>query len=304
MRFNWGTLASNVTYPLIKLKNGEYMALVDNATMFTQGITYLLPGNNTVILDQYAIGAANHGAIVTAGRISYHFHNDSTTTAVLDNITDSSNNLLTSRFPAILIMQEQDNSTNKDYVVIPLYGRDLTNHYIGVSAPTCSDGSFSLVQWASNIYKYSEVDMFGTYVTRTTPTNAGETVEVYYPDTQAVVTVGVGTSPAFAVGGAGTVEQAVKITQPVAKLASEVSSTAPASDLILIGGPCANALTAAVMAADNVSCGAWPYTTGIIKEYASAFTNGKKALVVAGTDADDTRNLAAMLIAGTYSYAT
>jgi hypothetical protein len=254
-------------------------------------------------LDQTVIG--NNNGFVTAGRIRYYFQN-LTGTTYLDNITTSGGTLLTKDFPAILIMQEQDNSTNKDYVVIPTYARDTTNDYVGVKAPTCSDGTFSLVQWSgSNIYKYSDVTLFGTYVTRTVPANSGETVEVYYPDTQAVATVGVGASPTFAVGGAGTVQQAIKITQPIAKLASEVSSTAPASDLILVGGPCANAITAAVMAADNVTCGSgWPYTTGIIKEYTNAFTNGKKALVVAGTDADDTRSLAAMLIAGTYSYAT
>lgn len=299
----WGTAGSYVAFPLIKLQNGEYMTFVDNKTALLQQTIYELPGNTSVSVHNTTLSGADY-AEVTAGKIHYHFMNTSATDLWLVNITDSAGAALVTTFPAIVIMQEKDNSTVKDFIGIRTYERDTTNHYIGTAAPTFTDGVGAMRQWSSDTYMYSAVNMFGTYITRSAPAASGETVKVYYPDTQAVATVGIGTNPTFSVGGVGTVEAATKITSPVSKLASEVSSTAPGADLILIGGPCANSLTAAVMAADNVTCGAWTYTTGIIKEYTGAFTDGSKALVIAGTTADNTRSLCAQAMAGTLSYSS
>lgn len=304
----WGIASSNTTFPLIKLENGEYMTFVDNSTTFgsaagTAGILYELPGN-------VSANITNDTTSVIAGQITYTF-STSATVATLTGINRTGGSVIVNTFPAILIMQEKDNSTNEDFIGIATNIRDSSYHYIGVAAPGFSDGKSIGSSWSSDTYTTSAVDFFGTYVTRRAPAGAGQTVTVYYPDTQAVATIGIGSAPTFAVGGVGTVEAAVKITQPISKLASEVMGTvtdistlSPGTDLILIGGPCANALTAAVMAADNVTCGAWTYTTGVIKEYTGAFADGSKALVVAGTDADDTRSLCGQLIAGTLSYAT
>lgn len=306
MTFNWGTSASassagsKVTInPLIKLKNGEYMAFLDNITL-TNETVYELPGNVSVNLT--AAMLANNYETVPAGRIKYNFVNTTQNALHLNNVTDASGNVIISTFPAIIVLQEQDNATNKDVIGIATTERDTTNHYIGLSEPKYTDLTSNL-QWVSNTYLKTGVDLFGTYVEYSFPASAGQTATIYYPDTQAVATVGVGASPAFAVGGAGTVNAAVKIQSPVAKFASEVSSTAPGADVILVGGPCANSLTAAVLASSNVTCANWAYTTGIIKEVTGAFTDGKKALVVAGTDAADTRNLAKMVMEGTLSYA-
>jgi len=42
-------------------------------------------------------------------------------------------------------------------------------------------------------------------------------------------------------------------------------------------------------------------TKGIVAEYTDAFTDASKALVVAGVTADDTRSLAAGVMAGTFA---
>ncbi|MCK4497024.1 MAG: S-layer protein, partial [Candidatus Aenigmarchaeota archaeon] len=137
-------------------------------------------------------------------------------------------------------------------------------------------------------------------------------IVVYYPGKRpAYANVAVGANPSIVVGEAagGTVEQAVKITQPVAKFASEISSPSGiTSDLILIGGPCANSLVATLMNTTLATCFAdWQaynggITEGIIKEFTDAFGSGQKALVVAGTDAADTRNMAAKVMQGTLAY--
>jgi hypothetical protein len=145
---------------------------------------------------------------------------------------------------------------------------------------------------------------YGSYITYDTE---AEVFEMYNPgDRPAYVNVAVGTDPTITVGGGGvggTFQEAVKITSPVAKLASEVSESLTA-DAIFVGGPCAISLVATLMAQDNITCANFGnnYNVGVIKEYANAFGSGKKALVVAGWTAADTRSLAARVMQGTTSY--
>jgi len=157
--------------------------------------------------------------------------------------------------------------------------------------------------------KYRGMTSYGTLVESDTD---ADTVNIWHPGKRpAYVNVAVGGDPTITIGGAtgGTVEQAVKVTQPVAKFASEITDPAGiASDLILIGGPCANSLVATLMDTTADTCFAdWQaynggITEGIIKEFTNAFGSGQKALVVAGTDAADTRTMAAKVMQGTLDY--
>ena len=150
------------------------------------------------------------------------------------------------------------------------------------------------------------MDLYGVYVTRTT--SGQDTLTLYYPDDQVHAILGVGDVDGTAsVGGSTgtTVNAAVVITSPVAKLDNEIDTTALTSDLILVGGPCANSLVAtlaAVNGSDIPACDSWTLTTGLIKEVTDAFDSGQKALVVAGTTADDTRWLASQVMQGTLDY--
>ncbi|RLJ09690.1 MAG: hypothetical protein DRP15_02820, partial [Candidatus Aenigmatarchaeota archaeon] len=144
-----------------------------------------------------------------------------------------------------------------------------------------------------------------TYLDLTGDSVGTKKVEIYYPGKRpAYVNVAVGSDPQVVVSGGtgGTYEKAVKITTPVAKLASEVDTSALTSDLILIGGPCANSLVATLLSAEGITCDNWNYTKGIIKEIENAFDSGHKALIVAGTTGSDTRELAAMVMQGTTCY--
>ncbi len=153
---------------------------------------------------------------------------------------------------------------------------------------------------------------YGTYVDLLGDSVGIKNIVVYYPGKRpAYPNVAVGANPSIVVGEAagGTVEQAVKITQPVAKFASEISDPSGiTSDLILIGGPCANSLVATLMNTTGATCfDDWKaynggITEGLIKEFDDAFGSGQKALVVAGTNAADTRNMAAKVMQGTLDY--
>ncbi|MBS3170876.1 hypothetical protein J4223_03800 [Candidatus Woesearchaeota archaeon] len=82
----------------------------------------------------------------------------------------------------------------------------------------------------------------------------------------------------------------VQVT-PVTKFASEVSS-ASAYNLILVGGPCANALVEDLF---DMTCESWAYAEGeaVIK---LAENGDKVAMLVAGTSGEDTRRAAKALL--------
>ena len=90
----------------------------------------------------------------------------------------------------------------------------------------------------------------------------------------------------------------VPVTTAVAKLDTEVGTTEKAKNLISVGGPCVNKITAAAMGLTYPACGASstiPENKGLIKVIDDAFTTGKVVVVVAGWEADDTRTAATVL---------
>jgi hypothetical protein len=180
------------------------------------------------------------------------------------------------------------------------------------SSPDFSDAVASGFLSTSNSDIDIAADRYGTIVKRDTDDQG--MVEVYYPDAQVVQAVGVGANPSFSVSGtAGTVKEAVKITSSIAKLADEISSPSTLNrDIILMGGPCANALVATLLEVSTEwkpgeadHCGA-PFdglSTGMVKNVADAFGSGQKALIIAGLTGDDTRALAARVLSqGTADY--
>jgi hypothetical protein len=200
----------------------------------------------------------------------------------------------------IVIVEADDNSDGE--MIIDTSGSPLFSD--GTQAYLCSSG------WCSTSDNDIDVsgDRYGTFVSRNSDSQG--TVDLYYPDNQVVMAVGIGANPVFSVSGeAGTVQVAYKITSPIAKTADEISTPSSLTrDVILVGGPCVNALVATLM---DVSMN-WPacgeaadlagLSEGIIKEYADAFGSGQKALVVAGIDGTDTKALAAKALAGTLDY--
>jgi S-layer protein (TIGR01564 family) len=118
--------------------------------------------------------------------------------------------------------------------------------------------------------------------------------------------VAVGDDPEFTTSGGssgGTYNKAVPIYNPVSKLASEVAmDTTLNTDLILVGGPCANAVVKSLLNtawSTEDSCAYWLADAqlgqegkGMMKIVDNVFGSGKKALIIAGYSGADTRNLA------------
>jgi len=332
MAFTWGTNAGVNTYgdkitlsPLVKTSKGAWITFVPN------NITSITPPAVTGALTTYELptGDLKIYANTTEIRISCDGGTTYTTTSSNDtgttrpcyvnsgrlpinvtvvNATNKTDieftmNLVKVPYPAVLLREEKGknlaNTDVQDFVMVTTKdgtgsGVDLT---IDTPYLTAATQDSATLQSDNSVTQY--YDRYGTTVKL--DTDGQGLVEITYPDEQAVATVAIGADPTFGAGGAGTVQAAVKITSPVAKIASEVSATAPGADLILVGGPCVNSLVKKLLGAD--SCSSWNYTTGIIKQVTDGFTDGSRALIVAGTAAADTRALAAKVMQGTLVYA-
>jgi hypothetical protein len=287
-------------FPLVKLKNGEWFTLTHNVTL-TDAATYDLPTNASFVYDEATMNASGLTGS-NYGRVSYYITagNDLTLS------TDSGVSGVTG--PALLVLEEKAKDTStpevdiQDAIIVTLNQGSGSTIAATIAAPSLTAaGTTNLGTKESDNSVTVYADRRGTMLEHDTDSQG--LITITYPDEQSTSNVAVGPNPTFtASGAAGTVEQAVKITAPVAKLDSEINTASLSSDLILVGGPCANTLVAtlAETAANGIpACADWSLTTGLIKEVTNAFGSGQKALVVAGTTADDTRSLAGRVVAGT-----
>jgi hypothetical protein len=306
--------AGNTTtvFPYLNGKLGEKLALVNNATVpgASSGVWMYLPGSAT------AINVSNTTATFTSGQLDYVivWGGAGTGTVTSVNRTTSTGQYVGGGFPAVVLLEEKGKIASGAEVQNALiFGTTST----GTSpAKMAISGTVVGTDAQLNTYGFTSstadssttlgMDRYGTLVT--VDSDDQGSVTAAYSDEQAFANVAIGSDPSFttAAGGA-TVATAVKITNPVAKLASEVQAMLSTldADLVLVGGPCANSLVADLAADGHVAtCDTWEatYTTGVIKEVEDAFVSGKKALIIAGNTAADTRNLAAKVMQGTMSF--
>jgi hypothetical protein len=333
MLFTWGASsaartpgAKTTVFPLVRTAKGGYVTFTPGnasrqivvvptvaaygSTGGTANVTFELPGGDVVVSSNTSVATASSAdatvqtgigsAMLTVGRLSYNITTVNATNVTMISLESGSR----PAYPAVVFMEEKGknlaNTDVKDFVITTVADGSGSGVDMTVQTPVLTSATQFSQSLQSDNSVTNYVDRYGTMVRYDTDSNG--LVEITYPDDQAVSTVAVGESPAFGAGAAGSVQVAVKLTSPVAKLASEVSATAPGADLILVGGPCANTLVAKLLAPSNITCANWAYTTGIIKEVTDGFTDGHKALIVAGSQATDTRALAAKLISGTLSY--
>jgi hypothetical protein len=294
-----------MAFPLIKLKNGEYITMVKSTTFgSTAGVIYELPGNTSATI-------YNSTTSIDAGRLQYKFTAAaSTTTLTAINMTGSLGVALQSA-PALLIYEEQakDYSNNdvKDAILLTVADGSGTNTDVTIQPPVMTAGvqGSAAMQSDNSVTIYG--DRYGANVVYDSDSQGLATV--LYPDDQAAAMVGAGSDPKLSASGAGgTYDSAVKIKNPVAKFDNEVSTASLTADLILIGGPCANSLVATLLSSESTTCSSdangfiTKYPNGLIKEVTNAFSSGHKALIVAGTNGAGTRALAAKVMAGTLAF--
>lgn len=92
----------------------------------------------------------------------------------------------------------------------------------------------------------------------------------------------------------------VPITSAIAKLDTEITATEKAKNLITVGGPCVNRVTADALGLTYPTCGVSstiPENKGLVKTVNSPYTegSGKVVVIVAGWEADNTRAASSVL---------
>lgn len=282
---------TTTVFPTIIAARDSEVAFIDDVNIGAD-----LAGTTTVEMLGISFTLANGTNTITGTGIDYEYFN-STGLLKLEGVTD----------PAIGILEEEgENTAGNDVqnIVIVEAGDDADGITIQASSSSPIFSDAAATSWLSTSDNDIDVksDRYGTVVYQNSDEQG--TVEVYYPDNQVIMAVGIGTDPVFSVSGeGGTVKEASKITTPIAKLANEVSTGTLNRDIILLGGPCANTLVNTLMGSpSNCLTPFADLNVGMIKNYNDAFGSGQKALVVAGLSGDDTRALAAKVMQGTTSY--
>jgi hypothetical protein len=159
---------------------------------------------------------------------------------------------------------------------------------------TASTEEASEMKWGSSYLNIGSKDedhrtAYGIVISNPKSQSSSDEVELSIPQDQVKANIVIrGTSST--VSGGDTTYVPVKVT-PVTKFASEVTSTS-AYNLILVGGPCANALVEDLF---GMTCEGWAYQEG--EAVVKLVENGNSvAMLVAGTSGDDTRRAAKALL--------
>ncbi|MFH1510303.1 MAG: S-layer protein [Candidatus Woesearchaeota archaeon] len=197
---------------------------------------------------------------------------------------------------------QEDATTTVNYINVTVADAGTgSNQPLNIgSAPVSTSSYFSLQSWDSKNNFQTAYTKYGTNVEYNSDPDQ-DTVTIYYPSKEALastyVTSGV-TKIASSSSGASTSTTITPIQVGTAKLASEVRDIA-AQNMIVVGGPCANAVAAQLMGNPADCTEGFTEGKAMIKLYEQG---SKVALLVAGYSALDTRRACRVLAnSGQYS---
>jgi hypothetical protein len=288
-------------FPGIKAKDGEYIYFVNNYTIVANNTVVCLPGASTG--NTWTVTGTGSDTTKLVGHMNFTY-NDATTYLRMTP--------LKSYYTGIAVLEEkQANADTQDAVYIPVTWVGTTSLKLAVGTPLFSDTTSTLatfVSLGSNSYVSKAYDVYGTLVTKDTTGDQGK-ITLLYPDDQVYTNIFLLTSGATvstSSTGAGTIKKAVPISESVAKLDSDISDPATVTkNLVLIGGSCANSLVQKLVDSGKIdavfTCAGgtpgtgWETGKGYIFHIADAFATGYDVVVIAGTNAIDTRNACSVM---------
>jgi len=296
----YGSAGYVTVFPGLKAKDGEYIYFVNNYTSFTTNSTLCLPGGKVYTIDTTAADAT---FISSGAQFNYTW----TTAGGYITMTP-----LKSYYAGVAVLEEkQADGTTQGVVYLPLTWVGTTSYKMAVGTPLFSDTTSTLdtfVTLGSNSYVSKAYDVYGTLVTKDTTGDQGK-VTLTYPDNQVYTDLFLLTNDAVvtsAATGAGTIKKAVPISESVSKLDTDITDPATVKkNLVLIGGSCANSLVQKLVDSGKLDAkftctggipgAGWEIGKGYIIYVADAFATGYDAIVIAGTDAIDTRNACSVM---------
>lgn len=172
---------------------------------------------------------------------------------------------------------------------------------------TADDSESAELAWGSTPTNIGTKDedhrtKYGVIIKNPDTNGASDKVVLEIPADQVEAKVTVYGPGAKVTAGEGeTIKKVVPITSAVAKLDTEISNPATVGkNLVLVGGPAVNRLSAQAMGLDYPTYGAsglLPFAEGegYIEVFDGVFTSGQVVVVVAGWEADQTRMATSLL---------
>lgn len=250
------------------------------------------------------VNGTSHSTTVTIGRLSYNFTyagNNATQVFLIDPVNGG--NIVK---PAIVIFEEEEDGTdNEEALVVTLTGAGTSNSELEVdtvvstrTTPSSTTGTGnSFVSLESNDDLSQILTLYGTLVTKDSPSSGQTSATISYPDDQVQAMLYVAEGDASISSGSGSTTNLGVVTVKD----SEVE-TVSSRNMVIIGGSCVNMVAAALLGSDSPLCGSsFTAETGVssgqflIESFNSPYSSGKVAVLVAGYDASDTQNAAKFL---------
>jgi hypothetical protein len=298
----------------VSLPSGDVWMKKDSSTENTIDIDY--NGDATTDTTVTSSGTITVGGVVyalstTSGSdVTIMVDKDQNSSTVSDGLT----------VPAVLLIEEKRKDESISHVAIFPVQYDSSSGEqrleLGGGATPIGiwvDGQPAISTSSDKVTHY--VTKWGTKVVYDT-TGAG-TATITYPDSQVYHLVAVGENPSWTTTAteAGTYSTYAPLSLPVARLASEVTDADKANaNFVLVGGPCVNTLMEQLYESlakkdtkwSAFTCPggpgyagpAWTSGRAYIQVIEDAFATGKIALLIAGTEAADTRTATDMLSKG------
>jgi len=307
---NWdgtGTKAANVTAFNLPDGNGyTSIAIVSNDTSHANAGDWNITFGSTVTTINTTAAALTESARGAIGPLNYNVSSSGTLDNVVIHLNDVDGSIILT--PAIILFTEQDDSNVYQAAIIRTGGGGTSDNGIGVSDVDFTwnadgdmvDGSAygtSGFQREDDDKLYEMMDFWGTLIRTDQSTSDQYTAVISYPDNQVDVQLYMAETGASITGGSSGTSSAGSVTVKD----SEVQ-TVSGRHLIVIGGSCVNSVAASLLGSDTPLCGSdWETATDVgsgsylIETFASPFTSGKIATIVAGYNAGDTTNAATFL---------
>ncbi len=256
-----------------------YTAFVDPLKPHNLSIDF--NGNGNIVGDCAYIGFMGDGIIALGSNNT----NASGAQGPKAFVANNTNNLTITTI--VSLFEDADQQEN---ITIKIENR-TTGEVIGVpenGIVTPEGGMFGMLTPSGNTQIDLGLTRYGIWIERFDPSGEEdtETITIEYPLEQRTAEVYVTEMPWIEAAEAGQTEKIQPILQPLSKLASEIIDVTK-HNAILIGGPCANAITAEIMNNPEPCTKPFIETPGILKLF--THENNNVALLVAGLKGEHTR---------------
>ena len=260
----------------------------------SDGFNWTIGG--TVVDTSLAVGADSASA--TIGTLTFNFSTTGTANETRIHLVSPRGGNVNE--PGIFIFEEEDHNDDYEAMVVDIEGAGTSDNGMGVNTVDVTEpidtANVNFITWDSDTDISSAATTFGSVITLDAGESDQQTATIEYPNDQLHAEVYIAAEGASITGSDGGVSLGSVTVKD-----TEVQSVSD-KNMIIVGGSCINTVAASLLGSDVPLCGsAFEEATDVgsgsflIESFASPFTSGKIATLVAGYNAGDTTNAATYL---------